>query len=198
MSVLDLCIKIATEFVETGIQLRFTQKKGEEKQEYKECKKKSVPPGISLGSVVNNLPWMICVCVLVVTQLCLILCKSMDFIQPGSSVHGDSPGKNTGVGYHSLLQGIFPTQGPNPGLPHCRWILYCLSHQRMKGTWVWSLVWEDPTCHSANKSCATTTETPALEPVSHTIETTDHSYWSLSFLGPMVCNIRSHQNENPQ
>ena len=129
MSVLDLCIKIATEFVETGIQLRFTQKKGEEKQEYKECKKKSVPPGISLGSVVNNLPWMICVCVLVVTQLCLILCKSMDCIQPGSSVHGDSPGKNTGVGYHSLLQGIFPTQGPNPGLPHCRWILYCLSHQ---------------------------------------------------------------------
>ena len=30
---------------------------------------------------------------------------------------------------HSLLQGIFPTQGSNPGLPHCRWILYCLSHQ---------------------------------------------------------------------
>ena len=39
---------------------------------------------------------------------------------PGSSVHGDSPGKNTGVGCHSLLQGIFPTQGSNPGLPHCR------------------------------------------------------------------------------
>ena len=41
----------------------------------------------------------------------------------GSSVHGDSPGKNTGVGCHALLQGIFPTQGLNPGLPHCRWIL---------------------------------------------------------------------------
>ena len=40
--------------------------------------------------------------------------------QPGSSVHGDSPGKNTGVGCHALLQGIFPTQGSNPGLPHCR------------------------------------------------------------------------------
>ena len=35
---------------------------------------------------------------------------------PGSSVHGDSPDKNTGVGYHALLQGIFPTQGSNPGL----------------------------------------------------------------------------------
>ena len=48
---------------------------------------------------------------------------------PGSLVHRDSPGKNTGVGCHALLQGIFPTQGLNPGLPHCRRILYHLSHQ---------------------------------------------------------------------
>ena len=41
----------------------------------------------------------------------------------------DSPGKNTGVGYHELLQGIFLTQGLNLGLPHCRQILYFLSHQ---------------------------------------------------------------------
>ena len=41
----------------------------------------------------------------------------------------DSPGKNTGVGSHALLQGIFPTQGLNPGLPHSRHILYRLSHQ---------------------------------------------------------------------
>ena len=34
------------------------------------------------------------------------------------------------VGCHALLQGIFPTQGSNPGLPHRRWILYCLSHQQ--------------------------------------------------------------------
>ena len=39
----------------------------------------------------------------------------------------DSPGQNTGVG--SLLQGIFPTQGSNPGVPHCRQILYQLSHR---------------------------------------------------------------------
>ena len=41
----------------------------------------------------------------------------------------DSPGKNTGVGCHALLQGTFPTQGLNPGLPHCRQILYQLSYQ---------------------------------------------------------------------
>ena len=40
-----------------------------------------------------------------------------------------SPGRNTGVGSHSLLQGIFPTQGSNLGLLHCRQILYYLSHQ---------------------------------------------------------------------
>ena len=37
---------------------------------------------------------------------------------------GNSPGKNTGVGCHALLQGIFLTQGLNPDLPHCGWILY--------------------------------------------------------------------------
>ena len=41
----------------------------------------------------------------------------------------NSLGQNTGVGSLSLLQGIFPTQGSNPGLPHCRRILYQLSHQ---------------------------------------------------------------------
>ena len=41
----------------------------------------------------------------------------------------NSPGKNTRVGCHSLLQGILPTQGLNLGLLHCRQILYCLSHQ---------------------------------------------------------------------
>ena len=53
----------------------------------------------------------------------------MDYSLPGSSVHGDSPDKNAGVGCHALLQGIFPTKGSNPGLPHCRQILYHLSHQ---------------------------------------------------------------------
>ena len=47
----------------------------------------------------------------------------------GSSIQGDSPGKNTGVGSHALLQGIFLTQGLNLGLLHCRQILYHLSHK---------------------------------------------------------------------
>ena len=53
----------------------------------------------------------------------------MDCNLPGPFVHGDSPGKNTGVGCHALLQGIFQTQGSNPCLPHCKRILYSLSHQ---------------------------------------------------------------------
>ena len=54
-----------------------------------------------------------------VAQSCPTLCDPMDCRPPGTSVHGDSPGKNTGVGCHALLQGIFPTQGLIPGLPHC-------------------------------------------------------------------------------
>ena len=82
----------------------------------------------------------------------------------------NSPGQNNGVGSLSLLQGIVPTQGSNLGLPHCRWILYQLSHQgspyqmttpigsfpggatgqepacqcRRHETWIWSLGQEHP------------------------------------------------------
>ena len=41
----------------------------------------------------------------------------------------NSPGQNTRVGSLSLLQGILPTQGLNPGLPYCKWMLYQLSHK---------------------------------------------------------------------
>ena len=54
-----------------------------------------------------------------VTQSCLTLCDPMDY----------NPDQNTGVGSHSLLQGIIPTQRLNQGLRHCRRILYQLSHQ---------------------------------------------------------------------
>ena len=53
----------------------------------------------------------------------------MDCSLPGTSVHRDSLGKDIGVGCHALLQGIFPTQGSNPGLPHYRQIPYQLSFQ---------------------------------------------------------------------
>ena len=54
-------------------------------------------------------------------QLRLTLCDPMDDILPGSSVHGNSPGKNAGVGCHASLQGIFRTQGSNL-------CLFCLLH----------------------------------------------------------------------
>ena len=53
-----------------------------------------------------------------VAQSCSILCDPLDCSPPVASVHGDSPGKNTGVGCHALLQGIFLTQGLNPCLPY--------------------------------------------------------------------------------
>ena len=49
-------------------------------------------------------------------QSCPTLCNPLDSSSPGSFVHGVSPGKNTGVGCHALLRGIFPTQGSNPHL----------------------------------------------------------------------------------
>ena len=63
--------------------------------------------------------------------------QPIDCSPPGSSVLGDSQGKNTGVGGHALLQGIFPNQGSNPGLSHCRRILYLLSHQGSPRTLEW-------------------------------------------------------------
>ena len=67
----------------------------------------------------------VCVCVCVCVYIYMLSqsvmsnsCDPMDCSLPGSSVHGDSPLKNTGVCCHALLQGIFPTQGLNPHLLH--------------------------------------------------------------------------------
>ena len=67
--------------------------------------------------------------VCLVAQSCPTLCDPMYCSPPGTSIHWDSLGKNTGVSCHAFLQGIFPTQGSKAGLPHCRQILYHLSHQ---------------------------------------------------------------------
>ena len=72
-------------------------------------------------------PAIVFVCL--VAQQRPILCDPTDCSPPGSSVHRDSPGKNTGVGLPGPAPGLFPTQRSNPGLPHCRQILYHLSHQ---------------------------------------------------------------------
>ena len=81
-------------------------------------------------------------------QLCLTLFDPMDYSLLGSSVHRDSPGKNTGVGCYVILQGISPTQGSNSGPLHCRLILYHLSHQgsqrcrrRWCNSWVGKILW---------------------------------------------------------
>ena len=60
--------------------------------------------------------------------------ESRSVVSDSLRLHGlyspwNSPGQNTGVGSLSLLQGIFPTQGSNPGLAHCWWILYQLNYQ---------------------------------------------------------------------
>ena len=52
----------------------------------------------------------------------------------------NSPGQNTGVGSRPLLQGFFPTQGSNPGLLHCRQVLYQLSYQGSPGGREWGLI----------------------------------------------------------
>ena len=76
--------------------------------------------------------------VCLVAQSCPTLCEPMSCSPAGSSIHGDSPGKNIGVGCHALLQVISPTQGWNPGLLHCRQILYHLSHQGCPlNAWLW-------------------------------------------------------------
>ena len=69
--------------------------------------------------------------------------ESLSVLSDSLRPHGlyspwNSPGQNTGVGSCSLLQGIFPTQGLNPGLPHCRQILYQLSHRGSPRTLEWA------------------------------------------------------------
>ena len=72
--------------------------------------------------------WQLVLMCCLVSQLCLTLCNTMDCSPPGSSVHGDSSGKNTRVSCHALLQEFFPTQGSKPGFLHCGWILHHLNH----------------------------------------------------------------------
>ena len=63
-----------------------------------------------------------------VAQSCLTLCDPMDYSPPGSSVHEILQARILTPGHHCLLQGIFPIQGLNPDLLHCKQILYQLSH----------------------------------------------------------------------
>ena len=128
-------------------------------------------------------------CVCSVAQSSLTLCDPMDCSLPGSSVSGDSPGKNTGVGCQALLQGLFPTQGSNPGLPHCRQILYRLSHQGsprddhqvLLSTPCW---WVPPPADGFGK------EEGRGSPSSHTPE--GHGLLGVGASGPSCLPDRSH------
>ena len=72
---------------------------------------------------------MLCCVPCLVAQSCLPLCKPTDCSPPGSSIHGILQARILEWVAMPSCRGLFPTQGSNPGLPHCRWILYHLSHQ---------------------------------------------------------------------
>ena len=102
----------------------------------------------------------------------------MDCSLLGSSVRG----KNTGVGCHSLLQGIFLTQGLNLGLLHCRQTLYHLSHQGLKQTRSpWWLSGKEPTgqCKGLGFDPWSRKTSCAAEQLSPCTMTTEPVLWSL-------------------
>ena len=72
-----------------------------------------------------------------VSQSCPTLCNPMDYIACQAPLSMEFSRQNTGVGCHSLPQGIFLTQGLNPGLLRCRQILYQLSHLMGNFNFIW-------------------------------------------------------------
>ena len=82
--------------------------------------KYSVNSPLDLYKKGHNLMWKLQLTILINIQISL----SFEIV---FSLYTNFPGKNPGVGWHFLLHGIFPTQASNPGLPHCRQILYHLS-----------------------------------------------------------------------
>ena len=85
-------------------------------------------PGIELGSPVFQVDYLPLVPLGTRDQMLASYIRSMESYL--LYILWNSPGQNTGVGSFSLLQDIFPIQGLNPGLPHCRRILYQLSHTK--------------------------------------------------------------------
>ena len=117
-----------------------------------------------------------------------------DFLHPhGRYSPWISPGKNTGVGSLSFLQGIYPTHGSNLGIPHCRKILYHLSHQGSPKILEWVA---DPFC-SRSSQPRNRTRVSSLQAYSLTTELSEKlSRKPLSWLArnshPMVKNLVSN------
>ena len=77
----------------------------------------------------NSMDTSCCASSLSPVRLFVTVCDPVECSPPGFFVHVDSLGKNTRVGCHALLQGIFPIHRSNPGLLHCGRTPYCLNHQ---------------------------------------------------------------------
>ena len=111
-----------------------------------------------------------------------------DSLQPhGLYSPWDSPGQNTGVGSLSLLQGTFPTQGLNPGLPHFRQILYQLSHKGSPRTLEWvAYPFSSRSCQPRNRTGSPAWQEDSLptelsgnprSPVGVSISSRSHGRW---------------------
>ena len=112
------------------------------------CAKHICPPHPTPSLLNQTVLRFLCVCVCDKHLVCVCVCVSRSVVPNSLRPHGlqstrflcpwDFPGRDTGVGCHFLLQGIFPTQGSNLGLLHCRQILYRLSY---KGSPVYQWYW---------------------------------------------------------
>ena len=124
--------------------------------------------------------------VCLVSQSCLTLHDPMDSSPTGSSVHGDSSGKNNGVGCYVLLQGIFPTQGLKPGLLHFRQILYYLSHQRNPYITCMHIWMEYNSAIKKNEILPFAAMLVDLENIMHSkiSQTEKYKYYMISYVGP--------------
>ena len=130
---------------------------------------------------------------MVFTQLCeytereKVKVKSLShgqlFVTPWPIAHPwDSPVKSTGVGCHFLLQGIFPTQGLNLGLPHCGQMLYCLSHREYtEQCWIVYFKWANDGERNGNPLQYSCLENPmdrgTLRAAVHGVLTVDMTEW---------------------
>ena len=127
-----------------------------------------------------------CVCCAKSVKSCLTLCDPVGCSPLGSSAHGDSPGKNTRVGCHALLQGIFPTQGYHPFLLSLLpWLADSLP-LAPPGKPSWCLVWFSTVTQSCPTLCdPMDCSVPGL-PVHHQLPefTQTHVHWVSNAIQP--------------
>ena len=141
-------------------------------------------------------PALITVCV-----SCSVRSNSLQLhgMQPASLLcQWNSPSKNIGVDCHSLLQGIFPSQGSNLGLLHCRQIFYHLSHQKSPIPTLLTQI--KPKIHSGNEEAYGTCDHQRPEKKGSCITVRDQKYFSYMVLlfsyKMLVFSIHIHLEDN--